>query len=355
MSERSNNTAQTRVGLIGAGSIALGAHLPGFLANSDVEIIAVADPVEGRAARFASNAGIDLAFTDFRELLNHEDVDAVSIATPPVAHAETTIAALEAGKHVFCEKPMAMNANEAIAMEQAALKANRVLAIDFQSRFEWDTQEARRLVTTGMLGKPHFARASYLRRAGVPTWGTFTSKTANGGGALIDIGVHALDRALYVLGHPTPTSVWGATGQPFGQRGRVTNRWGPWNTETYDVDDYAFAAIRFTDDLILLLECSWILRMEKSSIQQLEVSATDSGLALNPLRLFHDRNGSHSTETFEPPSKQRPSHELSIADFVHAVRENIEPTVPASHGVLIAKIVDAIYRSMTDRTEVQIT
>lgn len=355
MSERFNNAARTRVGLIGAGSIARGAHLPGFLANSDVELVAVADPVEGRAVRFANHAGIELAFSDFRELLNREDVDAVSIATPPVAHAETTIASLEAGKHVFCEKPMAMNANEAIAMEQAALKANRVLAIDFQSRFEWDTQEARRLVTTGMLGTPHFARASYLRRAGVPTWGTFTSKTANGGGALIDIGVHALDRALYVLGHPTPTSVWGATGQPFGQRGGVTNLWGPWNTETYDVDDYAFAAIRFTDDLILLLECSWILRMEKSSIQQLEISASGSGLALNPLRLFHDRNGSHSTETFGPPIEQRPSHELSIADFVRAVRENIEPTVPAAHGVLIAKIVDAIYQSMTDRVEIQIT
>ena len=147
MSANLNNPSRTRVGLIGAGSIARGAHLPGFLANSDVQVVAVADPVEGRAAALANEASIELAFTNFRELLNREDIDAVSIATPPVAHAETTIAALEAGKHVFCEKPMAMNSVEAIAMEQAALKANRVLAIDFQTRFEWDTQEARRLVT----------------------------------------------------------------------------------------------------------------------------------------------------------------------------------------------------------------
>ena len=354
MSENLSNPSRTRVGLIGAGSIARGAHLPGFLANSDVQVVAVADPVEGRATELANEASIELAFTDFRELLNREDIDAVSIATPPVAHAETTIAALEAGKHVFCEKPMAMNSVEAIAMEQAALKANRVLAIDFQTRFEWDTQEARRLVTTGVLGTPHFARASYLRRAGVPAWGTFTSKAANGGGALIDIGVHALDRALYVLGHPTPTSVWGATGQALGQRGEVTNRWGPWNTETYDVDDYAFAAIRFSDEMILLLECSWILRMENPSIQQLEISAANSGLGLNPLRLFHDRNGRHSTEVFEAPDHQRPSHELSIADFVKAVRDNTEPTVPAAHGVLITKIVDAIYKSMAERIEVQL-
>ena len=133
MSENLNNPSRTRVGLIGAGSIARGAHLPGFLANSDVQVVAVADPVEGRATELANEASIELAFTDFRELLNREDIDAVSIATPPVAHAETTIAALEAGKHVFCEKPMAMNSVEAIAMEQAALKANPELELSIRA------------------------------------------------------------------------------------------------------------------------------------------------------------------------------------------------------------------------------
>ena len=355
MSEQELRCHPLRVGLIGAGGIARAAHLPGFMAQSDVELVAVADPAEGRAESLARDAGISLAFTDFRDLVSRDDIDAVSIATPPVAHAETAIAALEAGKHVFCEKPMALNAGEATAMADAANQAQKILAIDFQLRFEWETQQARDLVSRGLLGTPHFARSSYLRRAGVPTWGTFTSKTMNGGGALIDIGVHALDRALYVLGHPTPTSVWGATGQPFGRRGQVTNRHGPWNTEAYDVDDYAFAAIRFEDDLILLLECSWVLRMEQASVEQLHISATESGLALRPLRVFHDRNGYHSIETFEAPAAQRPSHELSIADFVHSVRTGNEPAVPAVHGVLIAKIVDAIYQSTTERTEIPIT
>ena len=189
-----------RVGMIGAGGIARGAHQPGFAALPNVEIVAVADPADGRAADFARDFGVPHTYTDYHDLLAREDVDVVAVATPPVAHAQATIAALEAGKHVFCEKPMAMNVTEAQAMADAAERADRVLAIDFQTRFSPDAQRAHQLVAGGHLGAPHFARATMLRQAGVPTWGIFTSKAANGGGALIDIGVHALDRALYVLG-----------------------------------------------------------------------------------------------------------------------------------------------------------
>ncbi len=341
-----------RVGLIGAGGIARGAHRPGFAAQPNVEIAAVADPMEGRAEAFAREFGVPQAFTDYRDLLARADVDLAAVGTPPVAHAEVTIAALEAGAHVFCEKPMAMNAVEAQAMAAAAERAGRVLAIDFQTRFGWDTQRARALLASGRLGAPHLARAAMLRQAGVPTWGAFTSKAANGGGALIDIGVHALDRALYVLGHPTPTSVWGATAQPFGARGGVTNRWGPWDPAAHDVDDLAFAGIRFEDDLILLLECSWVLRIGERSVERLEVSAADGGLELSPLRVHYDRDGCHSTETFVAPEAEARQHVLSVADFVRAVREGTEPTVTAAQGVTVAKIVDAIYRSAAARVEV---
>ena len=338
-------------GIIGAGGIARGAHQPGFAAQSDVDIVAAADPLPGRAAEFARDFDIPHAYTDYRDLLTRDDIDVVSVATPPFAHAETTIAALEAGKHVFCEKPMAMNAAEAQAMADAADRAGRVLAIDFQTRFSRDAQRAHQLVAGGRLGAPNFARATMLRQAGVPTWGTFTSKAANGGGALIDIGVHALDRALYVLGHPTPLSVWGAIGRPFGNRGGVTNRWGPWDTSNYDVDDYAFAGIRFEDDLILLLECSWILRIGQS-VERLTVSAADGGLEISPLRVFHDRDGFHSTETYDTSGETRKEHVISVADFIRAVREGAEPTVTAAQGVTVTRIVDAIYQSAAERTEI---
>ena len=342
------------VGIIGAGGIARGAHQPGFAAQPDVAIVAAADPMEGRAAEFARDYGIPHAYTDYRDLLARDDVDVVSVGTPPFAHAEATIAALEAGKHVFCEKPMAMNAAEAQAMADAAERAGRVLAIDFQTRFSRDAQRAHELVAGGHLGQPHFARATMLRQAGVPTWGTFTSKAANGGGALIDIGVHALDRALYVLGHPEPLSVWGAIGRPFGNRGGVTNRWGPWDTSNYDVDDYAFAGIRFEGDLILLLECSWILRISQS-VERLSVSATDGGLEISPLRVFHDRDGFHRTETYNTSGETRKQHEISIADFIDAVRTGGQPTVTAAQGVMVTRIVDAIYRSAEERAEIPLT
>ena len=342
------------VGLIGAGGIARGAHRPGFAAQPNVRIVGVADPMPGRAADFARDFGIPHAYTDYHDLLAQDDVDVVSVGTPPVAHAEATIAALEAGKHVFCEKPMAMNTAEAQAMAAAADQADRVLAIDFQTRFSRDAQRARQLVAGGHLGQPHFARATMLRQAGVPTWGTFTSKAANGGGALIDIGVHALDRALYVLGHPTPLSVWGAVGRPLGARGGVTNRWGSWDTANYDVDDYAFAGIRFEGDLILLLECSWILRIGQS-VERLVVSAADGGLEISPLRVFHDRDGFHSTEAYDTSGETRKQHEISIADFIRAVRTGGQPTVTAAQGVMVTRIVDAIYRSAEERTEIPLT
>lgn len=340
-------------GIIGAGGIARGAHQPGFAAQPGVEIVAAADPMPGRAAEFARDFDIPHAYTDYRDLLARDDVDVVSVGTPPFAHAEATIAALEAGKHVFCEKPMAMNSAEAQAMADAAERADRVLAIDFQTRFSRDAQRAHQLVAGGHLGTPHFARATMLRQAGVPTWGTFTSKAANGGGALIDIGVHALDRALYVLGHPKPLSVWGAAGRPFGNRGGVTNRWGPWDTSHYDVDDYAFAGIRFEGDLILLLECSWILRIGQS-VERLTVSAADGGLEISPLRVFHDRDGFHSTETYDTSGETRKEHVISVADFIRAVRKNGEPTVTAAQGVTVTRIVDAIYQSAAERTEIQL-
>jgi len=339
------------VGIIGAGGIARGAHQPGFAAQPNVDIVAAADPMPGRAAQFAHDFDIPHAYTDYRDLLARDDVDVVSVGTPPFAHAEATIAALEAGKHVFCEKPMAMNAAEAQAMAAAAEQAGRVLAIDFQTRFSRDARRAHELVAGGQLGQPHFARATMLRQAGVPSWGTFTSKAANGGGALIDIGVHALDRALYVLGHPKPISVWGAIGRPFGNRGGVTNRWGSWDTSTYDVDDYAFAGIRFAGDLILLLECSWILRIGQS-VERLSVSAADGGLEISPLRVFHDRDGFHSTETYDTSGETRKEHEISVADFIRAVRTGDQPTVTAAQGVTVTRIVDAIYRSAEERTEI---
>ena len=342
------------VGIIGAGGIARGAHQPGFAAQPNVDIVAAADPMPGRAAQFAHDFDIPHAYTDYCDLLRRDDIDVVSVATPPFAHAEAAIAALEAGKHVFCEKPMAMNAAEAESMADAAEQAGLVLAIDFQTRFSRDAQRAHQLVTDGHLGTPHFARATMLRQAGVPTWGTFTSKSANGGGALIDIGVHALDRALYVLGHPKPISVWGAIGRPFGNRGGVTNRWGSWDTSKYDVDDYAFAGIRFEGDLILLLECSWILRIGRSE-ERLTVSAADGGLEISPLRVFHDRDGFHSTETYDTSGETRKEHEISVADFITAVRTGSQPTVTAAQGVTVTRIVDAIYQSAAERTEIPLT
>ncbi|MBM4436360.1 MAG: Gfo/Idh/MocA family oxidoreductase [Actinobacteria bacterium] len=340
------------LGVIGAGSIARQAHVPSYQALPGIDLVAVADSVPGRAEKFAAEFGFAHSTTDFRELVRRDDVDLVSVCTPPAFHAEPTIAALNGGKHVLCEKPMALDPAEAAGMVQAARGAGRVLAIDFQMRFEWATQVSRQLVCSGELGAPHYVRTWYLRRCGVPTWGAFTSKALNGGGALIDIGVHALDQALFVLGHPQPLSVWGSVARPFGNQPGLTNTWGPWDHAAYDVDDFALAAIRFAGDLVLTLEASWALRQAERSTRQVFVSATAGGIELYPLRVFRDRQGRHSVETIEPPAELPKAHALAVADFVRAVRTGLPPTTPGEHGALVARIVHAIYRSAEARAEI---
>ena len=328
--------------------------MPAYLALDGVRPVAVADPDQDRAQAFAADFGFKQHARDYRELIARDDVDIVSVAVPPALHAEITIAALEAGKHVLCEKPMATTTSDAQAMADAARVSGRVLTIDFQMRFGWSTQTARRLISSGELGAPHYARAWYLRRAGLPTWGGFTSKAVSGGGALIDIGVHVIDQALYVLGHPVPRSVWGAVARPFGDRGGVTNQWGPWDTAAYDVDDFAVAALRFDGDLVLTIEAAWILRMGERRVNRLSISAAAGGLELDPLRVFRDRDGYHSIETPEPPQQDAGGHPALIADFVNAVRTGAAPVVSPAEGVLVTQIVEAIYRSSHERREIDL-
>src|SRR6266545_6412392 len=219
-----------RVGIIGTGGIATGAHIPGYQKTPGVELYAACDVIKERAESMAERFGFRRVFTDFREMLKDPDLDVVSVCTPPFAHKDATIAALEAGKHVLCEKPMALDGDEAQQMIDAWYKSRRThhnkFSIGFQSRYGKNAQLLKRMIDAGELGEIYYGRASYLRRRGVPAWGVFTSKAKNGGGPMIDIGVHAMDLAMWLMGHPEPVSVYGVTYRKFGNRPNVYNPWG---------------------------------------------------------------------------------------------------------------------------------
>ncbi len=335
------------VGIIGAGSIANMTHIPGYKGLSEkVSLIAVADVLGEHADKVAAEHRIPMAFDDYNRLLELEEIDIVSVCTPPVAHMAATIAALEAGKHVLCEKPMAMNAAEAQKMIDAAEKSGRKLAIGFQSRFSDSAVALKRLIDGGELGDVYYGRAVYNRRRGIPSWGMFYSREQNGGGPLIDVGVHVLDLALWLMGNPKPVSVLGSAYRKFGNRDDVFNRFGPWNHTDYDVEDFATAMIRLEGGATLNLECSWALNIEED-LQSVVLCGDEGGAQLHPLKVFKDDGqmlidwdpqGLADTNYIE-------MHARSLANFVDAVINDTEPLVRPEHGLHVAQIVDAIYRS----------
>ncbi|HVF85172.1 MAG TPA: Gfo/Idh/MocA family oxidoreductase, partial [Abditibacteriaceae bacterium] len=199
------------VGIIGAGGIARGVHIPGYQKLENVKVVAVADPVEASRKTAIEEQGVEAGFADYNEMLERDDIQVISVTTPNFMHAEATIAALEAGKHVLCEKPLAMNSAEGEAMVEAARRTGNKLMCGFHYRFSPEVQCLKKFAAAGSFGDMYYTRVQALRRRGIPGWGLFINKEKNGGGPLIDIGVHMLDSAMHVLGYPKVVAVSGQT------------------------------------------------------------------------------------------------------------------------------------------------
>ena len=339
-----------RVGIIGGGGIARGAHIPGYQRLADVELVAVADIAPGKAEETAALHGIPKAYTSGEEMLAKEKLDAVSVCTPNVAHKVCTIAALEAGCHVLCEKPIAMNLREGQEMVEAAYKAGKTLQIGVNQRFSPESQALKRFVDAGELGHIYFGEATYLRRRGIPTWGVFTDKSQQGGGALIDIGVHALDHCLWQMGNPKPVSVMGATYANFGKRRDLATVDGMWDVDKFSVDDMGVAFVRFDNDACLILKASWDGHIAESFMET-RILGTEGGAHLRPLAIYKDMHGTMVDIT----PKQLPSidsHFVEIEHFIAVIKGEAEEIVKPEQALDVQAILDAIYESAVTGHEV---
>lgn len=343
-----------RVGIIGTGGIATGAHIPGYQKAPGVELYSACDILKDRVEAMAQQYGIPHVYTDFREMVKDPELDVVSVCTPPFAHKDATIAALEAGKHVLCEKPMALDGDEAQEMVDAWYtsreKYGNKFTIGFQSRWSRHAQLLKRMIDAGELGEIYYGRTAYLRRRGVPAWGVFTDRSKNGGGPLIDVGVHAMDLAMWLMGSPQPVSVYGVTYRKFGNRANVYNPWGAWDPKKYDVEDAAFAMIRFDNGATLQLECSWALNIERS-VSQTILAGTEGGAQMDPFKVFTERHGTVldiglPERPVEGEGRQGEAGKtLEIRGFIQAIRQDTEPLVRPEEALMVSRIVDAIYAS----------
>lgn len=347
---------KVRIGVIGTGGIANGAHLPGYSQIPDeCEIFALCD-IDPEALEKTSKKYPDVKhlFADYHDLLAMPEIDAVSVCTPNAVHCAPTIAALKAGKNVLCEKPIAINSVEAEEMVSTARKQGKILQIGYNSRFQPSNQALKRFIDAGEIGEVYYARSQALRQRGIPGWGVFIDKSQQGGGPLIDIGVHMLDLTLWFMGHPKPTRASGVSYQKFGKRSDVVGFMGQWDHKKFTVEDFAAGLIRFDNGATIVIEASFVANL-KNEVQQVTLLGTAGGAEAYPISVTQEKY--RTLYTFEPKipgSNNVNTHYLEMKAFVECVRDRKEPLVTGEQGLMVARITDAIYRSAEENRETEI-
>ncbi|MBP6963909.1 MAG: Gfo/Idh/MocA family oxidoreductase [Armatimonadetes bacterium] len=345
---------KVKVGLIGTGSISQSVHIPAYEKHPDAEVVAVCDINLETLKKVGDRLNIPekFRFEKYDDLLKLKEIEMVDVCTPNYVHMDPTIKGLGAGKHVICEKPIALNAKEGQKMVDAAKESGKKLMIAYCWRWNSGAQALKRFVDAGLLGDPYYARVQALRRRGVPSWGVFIDKAKQGGGPLIDIGCHALDLTLHLMGHPKPVAASGKTYTKFGTKKGTFGVWGPWDYDNYTVEDFAVGLIRFENDATLVLESSFCANLEKD-IFNTTILGTEGGCQMDPLKMFREENGT-LIDTTPVCLPNVGTHEAEIYAFIDAIQTKKPSPVPGEDGLMVAKILDAIYKSSEVGKEVAI-
>lgn len=343
---------QLNVGIIGVGGIAQNRHLPALMELGEkVSLTAVSDVNKIRVEEVAATYQIPHTFTDYNDLF--AEVEAVIICTPNKFHAEIAIAALTAGVHVLCEKPMAMTVKECEAMLEASSKSGKLLSIAYHYRYTDAAQVAKRSVNEGEIGDPLVTRVQALRRRKVPGWGVFTNKELQGGGSLIDYGCHLIDLSLWLLGDPKPVEVMGTTYNRLSKTPNQINDWGAFDHETFDVDDHVSGYITFDDDSSLLLECSWAANIKEDTMH-LSISGVDGGLNVYPFELYQPRHGTFLTSEAKADHNETAAGLLQAENFVDSCLGEAELVVKPEQALEVSRIIEAIYASSETGSSVRL-
>ncbi|WP_304458325.1 Gfo/Idh/MocA family protein [Alicyclobacillus sendaiensis] len=333
-----------RVGIVGAGGIAQQVHIPNYKkCGEQVEIVAICDVAVDRAEDAAKRWGIPHFFKTVDEMLEKVGLDAVSVCTPNKFHKDATVKALEAGCHVLCEKPPAMTVEEAQAMADAAKKSGKHLSYGFHYRHTSEVDCLKRFIDAGELGEIYAGTAIAVRRRGIPGWGVFTNKELQGGGPLIDIGCHMLDTALYLMGYPEPTMVWGATYQKLGTRKGV-GLLGDWDWEHFTVEDMARGMIQFANGATLVIESAFAANVKERDVMNVKLMGDLGGANVFPLELYQEKHGALIDVTPAYLPEVSP-YEREIRRWVDACLTGEPPLSTAEQGVKLQRILNGLYES----------
>lgn len=344
-----------RVGIVGLGWPGM-RHLEAYLKHPEVEIAAVCDANAELRTSVQREYAIERGFGDLDSMLALDDLEAVSICTPNYLHEPMVCAALAAGKHVLCEKPLAATLEQGERIAAAARASDRVCMIGFSRRYREDSIAVKSLIERGELGHIYHARTGWIRRRWNPSVrGWFLSKAHSGGGPLIDLGVHMLDLALWFMGNPRAVAVSGAISHHFSERlGRGT---------PVDVEDMATAYVRLENGATIVLETCWFAFAGVGDHVFCQIFGTNGGAKLElgttnhvpPVEVYLDHGDVPVVTTpILGPNDFAVSFQNETREFIAAIQEERPPASTVEHGLEILRILDAIYRSAESGSEVRL-
>lgn len=357
-----------KVGIIGAGAIAQLGHIPSYQKINEVKIAALSDPNKKKAEAVAKRFNIETYFTDYKDLLELNEIEAVSICTPNFFHQEQIITSLRKEKNVLCEKPLCLDAQGVeVVFKEEEKTDNKICMVAYMYRFMGISQVLKEFIEQGELGEIYYAKTSYLRRRGIPTTGSwFTSKKMSGGGSLIDIGVHILDLSLWLMGNPTPVSATGSTYAKF-RNEDISAGWPPANTlkedkfnYDFDVEDFASGFVKFGNGATLFLEASWAGHSETEETLSFfgdkggaKISFCEDDPLHGKLKIFKGRQGRLYDLTPVLPLKEDAFHK-EVEHFIDCIKQRKNPITTPAEALNVARIIDAIYQSAEEGKEIKI-
>lgn len=347
-----------KVGVIGCGGIANAKHLPALKNIKEIEMVAFCDIIPEKAKSAAEEFGSADArvYSSYEELLKTEKLDVIHVCTPNRSHSEISIAAMEAGCHVMCEKPMAINEAEAKKMLDASKRTGKKLTIGYQSRYRTDSQYLKAECDKGTFGDIYYAKAHAIRRRAVPTWGVFLNEYEQGGGPLVDIGTHALDLTLWTMNNYKPKYCVGATFHKLNDhKGNAGNAWGNWDASKFTVEDSAFGFIVMENGAVIVLESSWAL----NSLDVQEAACTlcgtiagadmKDGLRINGVNNNRQYISKPSFEAggvaFNGGGGDELDFHIEARQWIQAVINDTDPCVLPEQAYVVSAILDGIYQS----------
>lgn len=352
-----------KIGVVGAGAIAIYGHIPSFQAAPGAQIAAICDTNLERAQAAAVKFGIPAAYSDYKEMIAKEGLDAISIGVPNALHAPVALHALEQRLHVLCEKPMATSIADGEAMVAAAKRAGKVLAVNMSNRPRPEVLLVRQMVAEGQLGKISYAHGRMIRRTGIPGFGSwFTRKELSGGGALMDIGVHMLDMVMYILGFPKVVSVRGELQMVHGPQGRGMGGWGMDKIPggTFDVDDLAAIHLRLADGGLVTIEVTWAIYARNE--ERIQIAGSEMGIDYfpnlygkeSPMRIYRDDKIGPIEIIPEIEESDERVWASGLLRFVEACRGGVAPVASGEDGLAILRLLDATNRSAAAGREVDL-